>query len=552
MSGMTKESLPALGAAIAPLAAKGLGWVAALGGGSKLLGALNAASYGGMGWDMLKGLGSWFGKKSPAPRPVPVPNRYGVLSSYGGSPAGGLYPSAEFSEERKRAFDFGVDLFCKEAGFDDEDREMLYLLLKNAAAPVIDPIPESARLRSYVDPTTKLLPGEEESLSARLGRRWGGLGVQELDQRPGIGPWFSRTFGGGSRESVNPWLAAMGIPANESSIATIARMWNPTAFDAAAASEANKRRLSIEARRGDLDPRFREARAARTVEETKKKQLEETRSPTNLESLRQNVGGDTSAFLSRLADQANLGTGNLAGAAAMLPADFASKLPDLSGVVARYQAGEAERTKRLNAMAGVAPSSAATASSVGAPTSSPAAPAPSAGGPAPSLAASAPPAAVSPPGSDMEAAVARFKQQNPGISPRMVEESGVLKGYVGGGTPRPAPLPKDYAGGSFEATPPVSGASSPTPGGGQLDAARALGLKFPTNFGASAAPKDISAPPSEALSSEITAGLNGRGSPSVSPSSPPSAPLSPPSSSGAGIMAEAPGRANPITVPKIT
>jgi len=549
MSGMTKESLPALGAAVVPLAAKGLGWLTALGGGSKLLGALSAASYGSMGWDALKGLGSWFGKKSPAPRPASasVPNRYGVLSSYGGSPAGGFYPSAEF-KERKLAFDFGVDFFCKEAGFDDEDRRMLYLLLKNAAAPVIDPIPESARLRPYVDPTTKLLPGEEESFSARLGRRWGGLGVQELDQRPGIGPWFSRTFGGGSRRSLNPWLTAMGVPADESTLANIARMWNPTAFDAAAASEANKRRLAGEARRGDLNPQFREARAARMVEEAKKKQLEEVRSPTNLESLRQNVGGDTSAFLSRLADQANLGTGNLAGAAAMLPADFASKLPDLSGVVARYQAGEAERTKRLNAMAGVAPSSVAPASSIGTSAPSPAAPAPSAGALSSSSAASAPLAAAPPPGSDMEAAVARFKQQNPGISPRMLEEGGVLKGYVGGGTPRPKPLPKDYAGGSFEATPPVSGAPASTPGGGQLDAAKALGLKFPTNFGASATPKDISAPPSEALSSEITANLSGRGSPPVSP--PPASP--PPSSSEAGIMAEAPGRANPITVPKIT
>lgn len=88
---------------------------------------------GGVAGGLLGGVLDGGGKPAapapkPAPRPQPHFNRLqptpGLLSS--------MTRTASLSDDQRKAYDWGIDLFCKKAGLDEEDRAAVHFLVKSA------------------------------------------------------------------------------------------------------------------------------------------------------------------------------------------------------------------------------------------------------------------------------------------------------------------------------------------------------------------------------------------------------------------------------------
>jgi hypothetical protein len=112
------------------------GWGQAANAGGKLL---NTAFYGSMLPDLTDMVGGVFGRNA------------GEEMSEMSAPAVNNFPQFRYamgkygSDKRRAAFEYGVDRFCKEAGFDSEDRVALYDLL-NKQAFLLDPAVAERRL----------------------------------------------------------------------------------------------------------------------------------------------------------------------------------------------------------------------------------------------------------------------------------------------------------------------------------------------------------------------------------------------------------------------
>lgn len=213
---MEKIAAPPLIPAALALGGKALAW---LGAGSKLMGLFNAGMYGSTAWDALKGLKSAFAK---APRPPMGMPQQGVLSSYSRYGPHGFAHMAEL-QERFLAFQSGIDRFCKEAGFDEEDREALYALVKKAMAPggVYDPWdPANKDLGESSMYTPKAVKSVVEpsgffSSMGRLGREMGHAGKlpEREDPTARLGGWghVGRQLGAIPTKPLT-WFAKMVNP----------------------------------------------------------------------------------------------------------------------------------------------------------------------------------------------------------------------------------------------------------------------------------------------------------------------------------------------------
>lgn len=118
------------------------GWGQAANVGGKLL---NTAFYGSMLPDLTDTIGGVFGRKAK--------EEIGEMSA----PALNNFPQFRYamgkygSAERRAAFEYGVDRFCKEAGFDSEDRVALYNLF-NKQAFLPNPFGEETAATNAVSP----------------------------------------------------------------------------------------------------------------------------------------------------------------------------------------------------------------------------------------------------------------------------------------------------------------------------------------------------------------------------------------------------------------
>ena len=102
-----------------------------------------------------------------------------------------MEPGQKFGEltgDRKIAFEFGVDLFCKQANFDEEDRASLYSLLEKQG---FDPLPAVETAKSLEE------EGQFPSVLGKANQWAKGIAPSSLKPPvPGGGMWSPKTFGG--------------------------------------------------------------------------------------------------------------------------------------------------------------------------------------------------------------------------------------------------------------------------------------------------------------------------------------------------------------------
>jgi hypothetical protein len=153
----------------------------------------------------------------------------GQMSMYGQSPF--MHRgSDEHAEERQLAFEHGVDLFCKQAGFDEEDRKAMYELLKRADND-FESIPQRRSFLADWNP----FGGEKFN-------RLVGQGVRGLYDATGAEPFRSYYGGFGKQDTAeyNDYLKRLGAGKAPLSM----NEWRARNEAGETTAEANRERLA--------------------------------------------------------------------------------------------------------------------------------------------------------------------------------------------------------------------------------------------------------------------------------------------------------------------
>lgn len=294
MDEMEKAAAPMFLPAALALGGKALAW---LGAGSKVMGALNAAMYGSTAWDMAKGLKGVFAKSPRRPMGFPgqggMMPQQGVLSSYSRYGPHGFAHMADL-QERFLAFQSGIDRFCKEAGFDEEDREAMYALVKKsmASSGTVNPFVED---KDY-DPQTGMIinrgiiPG---SISTpRPPTSWAGQqGISAGQAHDPNNVWWSMW-----KSHWNP-LNAYGL--FDVGKEQAAKWWDKTEYERGQRYAKQLRNYERElAREQELmqNPLHARARAERTAVAAEQKAQETATSPNVIQNLWRQAGGNPMSF----------------------------------------------------------------------------------------------------------------------------------------------------------------------------------------------------------------------------------------------------------------
>lgn len=299
MGKMEKVAAPPLIPAALALGGKALAW---LGAGSKAMGLLNAAMYGSTAWDMAKGLKGVFAKTPRRPMGMPgqgMMPQQGVLSSYSRYGPYGFAHMAEL-QERFLAFQSGIDRFCKEAKFDEDDRAAMYALVKKAMATAG---PVSPWIRKEDEPSEKLVtnPGIIPVLGStpRPPRSWAGrAGQQSVQMHDPNNVWGSMW---GSH-----WNPLNLFGATEALGEQAAKWWDKTEYEKGQRYAKQLRNYEREkAREQELmeNPLHARARSEQIAQKMQDEIKNTALMPHNIQAVFNSVGGSPIATLAQMRTQ---------------------------------------------------------------------------------------------------------------------------------------------------------------------------------------------------------------------------------------------------------